>query len=187
MTAFNSNENGLFCTHPLSVAPLYWWKERGKQEALIWMKNSHFNRTRQYRFWPPLPSKLWNFFALKWKGAFFLWNFENLERKINDHHLKDEKNSVLVDILLENLIEQGKKVCKTTAVQCWHCFSERLLLLFALRANWLKKSPWSYSGELLTAADRCKNCLALTGWSSWYDGNGCWKSAVVPYLKSSLL
>ena len=28
-----SNENGLFCTHPLSVAPLFiWWKERGKQE-----------------------------------------------------------------------------------------------------------------------------------------------------------
>ena len=35
MRAFHSNENGLFCTHPLSVAPLFWWKERGKQEALI--------------------------------------------------------------------------------------------------------------------------------------------------------
>ena len=47
MRAFYSNENGLFCTHPLSVAPLFWWKERGKQEALIWMKNSHINRTLQ--------------------------------------------------------------------------------------------------------------------------------------------
>ena len=35
MRAFHSNENGLFCTHPLSVTPLFWWKERGKQEALI--------------------------------------------------------------------------------------------------------------------------------------------------------
>ena len=35
MRAFHSNENGLFCTHPLSVALLLWWKERGKQEALI--------------------------------------------------------------------------------------------------------------------------------------------------------
>ena len=39
MRAFHSNEpsNGLFCTRgrPLSVAPLFWWKERGKQEALI--------------------------------------------------------------------------------------------------------------------------------------------------------
>ena len=33
--AFHSNENGLFCTHPLSIDPLFWWKERGKQEALI--------------------------------------------------------------------------------------------------------------------------------------------------------
>ena len=32
-----------------------------------------------------------------------------------------------------------------------------LLLLFALRANWLEKSPSCYSGELLAAADRCKN------------------------------
>ena len=50
MRAFHSNENGLFCTHPLSVAPLSWWKERGKQEALIWIKNSHLNRTLQYAF-----------------------------------------------------------------------------------------------------------------------------------------
>ena len=26
-----SNENGLFCTHPLSIAPLFWQKERDKQ------------------------------------------------------------------------------------------------------------------------------------------------------------
>ena len=31
MRAFHSNENGLFYTHPLAVAPLFWWKERGKQ------------------------------------------------------------------------------------------------------------------------------------------------------------
>ena len=48
MRVFHLNENGLFCTHPLSVAPLFWWKERGKQEALIWMKNSHLNRILQY-------------------------------------------------------------------------------------------------------------------------------------------
>ena len=34
MRAFHSKENGLFCNHPLSVAPLFWWKERGKQEAI---------------------------------------------------------------------------------------------------------------------------------------------------------
>ena len=45
MRAFHSKENGLFCTYPLSVAPLFWWKERGSQEALIWMRNSHLNRT----------------------------------------------------------------------------------------------------------------------------------------------
>ena len=37
--AFHSNDNGLFCTHPLTVVPLFWWRERGKQEALIRMKN----------------------------------------------------------------------------------------------------------------------------------------------------
>jgi len=35
MKAFHSNENGLFCTHPLSVERIFQWKERGKQEALI--------------------------------------------------------------------------------------------------------------------------------------------------------
>ena len=35
--------------------------------------------------------------------------------------------------------EQGKKVCKVTAVQCYQCFSLRLLLFLACRANWLKK------------------------------------------------
>ena len=34
MRAFHSNENGQFCSHPLSAAPLLWWKEIGKQEAL---------------------------------------------------------------------------------------------------------------------------------------------------------
>ena len=51
MRAFHSKENGLFCTHPLSIAPLFWWKEIGKQEALIWMKNSHLNKTLQYCFY----------------------------------------------------------------------------------------------------------------------------------------
>ena len=36
MRSFHSNENGLFCTHALSVAPLLWWKERG-------MKNEKFS------------------------------------------------------------------------------------------------------------------------------------------------
>ena len=45
MRAFHSNENGWFCTYPLSVASLFWGKERGKQEALIWMKKFHLNRT----------------------------------------------------------------------------------------------------------------------------------------------
>ena len=36
MRAFHSSENGLFCSHSFSVVPLFiWWKERGKQEALI--------------------------------------------------------------------------------------------------------------------------------------------------------
>ena len=48
MGAFPSNENGLFSTHPLSDAPLFGWKERGKQEALIGMENSYLNRTPQY-------------------------------------------------------------------------------------------------------------------------------------------
>ena len=48
MRAFHSNENGLFCTHPFSDAPIFWWKERFKQEALIWIK--HLNRTLQYAF-----------------------------------------------------------------------------------------------------------------------------------------
>ena len=36
---------GLFFTHTLSVAPLFWWKERGKQEALVCVGNSHLKRT----------------------------------------------------------------------------------------------------------------------------------------------
>ena len=35
--------------HPSSLYfPSFWWKERGKQESLIWMENSHMNRTLQY-------------------------------------------------------------------------------------------------------------------------------------------
>ena len=37
MRAFHSNESGLFCINPLSVVPLFLWKERGMQETLIWM------------------------------------------------------------------------------------------------------------------------------------------------------
>ena len=45
---FHANENDPFCTLPLSVFPLFWWKERGKQESLIWMTNSNLNRKIQY-------------------------------------------------------------------------------------------------------------------------------------------
>ena len=43
--------------------------------------------------------------------------------------------------------EQGKKVCKTTAVQFYQCFSLRSLLFLASRAKWLipnnnKKLQW---------------------------------------------
>ena len=41
-----SNENCLFCTHPLAVAPLFWWKEKGKQEALIWI--GHYSTNLAY-------------------------------------------------------------------------------------------------------------------------------------------
>ena len=72
MRAFHSNENGLFCTHPLSIVPLYWWKERGKQEALIWMKNSHLNRTLQYlslkpcSFWLKIVKNLQRLLVFDW-------------------------------------------------------------------------------------------------------------------------
>ena len=56
-------------------------------------------------------------------------------------------------------MKQGKKVCKTTAVQCYQCFSLRSLLFLASRAKWLIPKNNSYSGELLTAADRCKNTM----------------------------
>ena len=36
------------CTHPPSIAPLLWWKERGKIEALISIKHFHFYRTLRY-------------------------------------------------------------------------------------------------------------------------------------------
>ena len=51
----------------------------------------------------------------------------------------------------EKLNKQGKKVCKTTAVQWYQLrFSLRLLLFFARRVKWLIYN--SYSGQLLTAA-----------------------------------
>ena len=53
------------------------------------------------------------------------------------------------------MLKQGKKVCKTTAVQCYPCFSLRSLLFLASRAKWLIPNN-CYSGKLLTAADRCK-------------------------------
>ena len=65
---------------------------------------------------------------------------------------------------LPRLQKQGKKVCKTTAVQCYRC-SLRLLLFIALRAKQLppaeEAEEKSYSALLLTAADRCKNIEAL--------------------------
>ena len=58
------------------------------------------------------------------------------------------------------LLKQGKKVCKTTAVQCYQCFSLRSLLFLASRAKWLiPNNNNSYSDELLTAADCCKTPL----------------------------
>ena len=53
--------------------------------------------------------------------------------------------------------KQGKKVCKTTAVQCYR-YGLRLLLFLALRAKRLPPEK-SYSALLLTAADRCKKAL----------------------------
>ena len=53
------------------------------------------------------------------------------------------------------LQKKGKKVCKTTAVQCYQCFSLHSLLFLANRAKWFIPNKKSYSGELLTAPDRC--------------------------------
>ena len=47
MWALHLNEM-VYLHHPLSATPLFWWKERGNQEALIWMKNSNLHRTLQY-------------------------------------------------------------------------------------------------------------------------------------------
>jgi len=33
-------------------------------------------------------------------------------------------------------LEQGKKVCKTTAFRCYQCFNLRLLLFLASRVEW---------------------------------------------------
>ena len=35
MRTFHSNEEGLFCTHPLSVAPLFWWSKQEAQMAVL--------------------------------------------------------------------------------------------------------------------------------------------------------
>ena len=71
-------------------------------------------------------------------------------------------------------MKQGKKVCKTTAVQCYQCFSLHSLLFLANRAKWLIPNKKSYSGELLTAPDRCKNftcfCLSLRTITNFLSG-----------------
>ena len=59
--------------------------------------------------------------------------------------------------MFEQKKEQCKKVCETSAVQCYQCFSLRLLYCYFLRAEldgW--RSPWSYTGQLLTAAGPLK-------------------------------
>ena len=48
--------------------------------------------------------------------------------------------------------------CKITAFRCYQCFSLRSLLFLANRAKMLIPNKKSYSGELLTAAGRCKKC-----------------------------
>ena len=55
--------------------------------------------------------------------------------------------------------KQGKKVCKATALRSCHCFPCTMLSVLS-RANWsLEKS---YSAQLLTAAERCKNALVAS-------------------------
>ena len=53
------------------------------------------------------------------------------------------------------IIKQGKKVCKATALRSCHCFPSTMLSVLS-RAN---SSPQekSYSAQLSTAAERCKN------------------------------
>ena len=76
MRAFHSNENGLFCTHLLSVAPLFWWKERGKQEALIWLENSHLNRTLKYQNQQSIQSIMYILSIKKSDTKYvIIWNF----------------------------------------------------------------------------------------------------------------
>ena len=55
--------------------------------------------------------------------------------------------------IISSLVEkQGKKVCKVTAVRCLFVF----VCWHRGEAMWLPEIH-SYIGELLTAADRCKN------------------------------
>ena len=41
------SENGVFCTHPHPVAPLFWWKERGKQELSCTYSRSETRTTKR--------------------------------------------------------------------------------------------------------------------------------------------
>ena len=53
--------------------------------------------------------------------------------------------------------KQGIKVCKVTAVQCYQCFSLRLLLFLACRANWLMELYGSVVNSGGTAVKRPKS------------------------------
>ena len=50
MRGFHSNENGLFCTHPLSVAPLFLAEGKGQAGNSHLNENAHSNRPLQYTF-----------------------------------------------------------------------------------------------------------------------------------------
>ena len=63
-----------------------------------------------------------------------------------------------------NVFQQGKKVYKTTAVQCDYL---RLFVIVCWHRGeaielkgWSRTTTTSYSALLLTAADRCKNIVA---------------------------
>ena len=68
--------------------------------------------------------------------------------------------------------KQGKKDCKTTAVQCNHCFSLRLLLVLARRLKWL---PGTRKEE--AAID--VSFLIQLHFGAWAAYFGVYKSAVV--------
>ena len=56
---------------------------------------------------------------------------------------------------IEFKVEQGKKVCKATAVRCAHCFC-LLASRKSDRVIWSPAKKKSYSGELLTARTAVK-------------------------------